>query len=157
MVRLWDLEKRTEVRRFERHPGRDTDAAFTPDGRYLLYGVDQTMRLWDVETGKEVRRFSGHEGEVEHMAFSHDGRRALSAGRDGTVRLWDVGTAKELQAVAGDPTGGIPRLLYSSGLQEPFVAPRAAGVAFSPDDRQALAVWTDGTVRVWRLPPDEKK
>src|SRR5262249_8459560 len=153
-LRLWDVEQGKEVRRFEGQSGSFNPAVFSPDGRYVLSGgPDKSLRLWEVETGKEVRLFSGHARWVRHLAFSHDGRRALSGGSDGTVRLWDVSTARELQVFGGDPTGGIPRV-FDIGMQpEPFFLLTADLVAFSPDDRQALSFWRDGTVRLWRLPP----
>jgi WD40 repeat protein len=157
-VRLWDVERGEEVRRFEGETGFVWQAVFSLDGRYVLFGGnDRTMRLWEVETGKEVSRFVGHARGVTSVAFSPDGRRALSGARDGTVRLWDVSTAKEIQAFGGNPTGDNPRLDAFETAGEVFMIPHVIAVAFTPDGRQALTAWSDGTVRLWRLPPNEKE
>jgi COMPASS component SWD3 len=67
--------------------------AFSPDGRLLASGSEDTVKLWDVETGQEVRTLRGHTDWVRSVAFSPDGRLLASGSQDGTVKLWDVGVA----------------------------------------------------------------
>ena len=101
-LRLWDVATGQEIRRFEGHTNSVADAAFSPDGRFVLSaGCDLTLRLWDVRTGKELRRFLGHTDWPRSVAFSPDGRTAISGARDRTVRLWDVETGKELRQFNG--------------------------------------------------------
>jgi WD40 repeat protein len=87
---LWDLEAARPVREYAGHQGPVACVAFSPDGRALSGGSDQTVRLWDVAGGQELCCLKGHAGSVEAVAFSPDGRRAASASRDGTVRLWQL-------------------------------------------------------------------
>ena len=84
---------------------RSPDAAFTPDGRYVLSGsYDLTLRLWRlpraVSAGTRRRGppLRGARGEVWGVALAPDGRRAVSCGEDRTVRQWDVDTGKEIRA-----------------------------------------------------------
>jgi WD40 repeat protein len=58
-------------------------AAFTPDGKHLLFIDPGTaLRLYEVSSGKEVRRFQGHTARVTDVAVSADGQRALSCSFD---------------------------------------------------------------------------
>ncbi len=117
-VRLWELERNIELRRFVGHTASVWSVAFSPDTsppnpslrigeggrgvRLALSGsADGSVRLWDVETGRELRRLDGHAGLVTCVAFSPDGRKALSAGYDHAVCLWDLQTGQELKRFKG--------------------------------------------------------
>lgn len=46
-MRLWNLETRRPIRRYEGHTGPITCLAVSADGRYFLSGSeDQTIRQW---------------------------------------------------------------------------------------------------------------
>ena len=93
-IRLWELEKGKELRRFLGHTDVVAAVAFSPDGKRLISASsDHTVRLWDVETGKELQRIIAHRGVVQGVSFSPDGRRAASVGD--MVRLWDLATGKQ--------------------------------------------------------------
>jgi WD40 repeat protein len=133
-VRLWDLEKGTEVRCFEGHKGGVWRAVFSPDGgRALTAGNDRTIRLWDVHTGEQLRFIREHTAEVSCVAFSPDGRRAVSTGYDRTIRLWDLATGEELGRFV-EREGGTWAVAYVPG-------------------GQALFGNSEGAVKLWQLPP----
>ena len=49
--------------------------AFSPDGRTLLTGCDDSSaRLWDVATGRQIGPTLRHDDAVLGVAFSPDGR-----------------------------------------------------------------------------------
>jgi len=72
------------------------------------------------------------------VALSADGRRALSGGGGRVLQLGDVDTGKELRRFEG----------HTETIW---------GVAFSPDDQQALSGSGDGALRWWRLPDPPAK
>jgi WD40 repeat protein/transcriptional regulator with XRE-family HTH domain len=116
---------------FSDHSDWVQDAAFSPDGRYLLTGgTDKTARLWQVRTGQTIQIFKGHTGAVNGVAFSPDGRSALTASQDKTARLWDVQSGKEIRTFNGHTD-------------------QIWGVAFSPDGKQVLTGSYDDTARLW--------
>lgn len=74
---------------------RATNAAFSPDGKYLLCGDDRGgLRLWNLETAQQQwpqtseTAAPAHNGAVTTIAFAANGKFAVSAGVDGTAWLW---------------------------------------------------------------------
>jgi WD40 repeat protein len=68
------------------HEGWVSDAALSPDGRFLATCsfIDQTVRVWDVEKATEIRRMVA--GPVWAVAISPDGR-LLAASIEGAETL----------------------------------------------------------------------
>lgn len=128
-VKLWQAATGRVIHSFER--SRDgygegyrptvLAVAFSPDGKLILAGSDETLRLWDAESGALLRSIKGHAGTVQSVAFSPDGTRLLSGSKDGAVKLWDVATGGLLRTIeAQHPTG-------------------VRAVAFSPDGKSVLS------------------
>ena len=86
-MRLWDIKRERELRRFEGHTGPVESVAFSPDGRSALAGESRTVRVWDVQSGRQRHSFAGHTGGVYGVAVSPDGRFVLSGAEDRAVRL----------------------------------------------------------------------
>jgi WD40 repeat protein len=71
------------------HVGAVRDAAFSPDGKYVVTGSwDKTARVWETQTGKIVSELGGHEDAVLNVAFSPDGKYVVTASKDKTARVW---------------------------------------------------------------------
>lgn len=154
VLRLWDLGKAAEVRRFEGHTSWINRVAFSSDGTLAVSGggckvygeadrggagrgyvsEDCTVRVWEVATGEELARFDDHTEPVVAVAFSPDNTRVLSGAYDGAVLLWDLKLRK-----------AVGRLTRHHGA--------VRDVAFSPDGKFAVSGGKDATVRVWKLPP----
>jgi WD40 repeat protein len=101
------------------------------------------VRLWDVKSQKEVRCLKGHKDWVVSGAFCRDGSRLLTGtwpsrgGGDAVpgpseLILWDVTTGKPLRTIDVTPSN-------------------VAGLAISPDGRQALSCGNAGLVELWDL------
>ena len=57
------------------HTDRISQIAWSPDGRMLASGSDDTtIRLWDTETGESLGILKGHAGAIRGVVWSPDGR-----------------------------------------------------------------------------------
>lgn len=132
MVRIWNLETRTQLElKFKGHRS-GTAVAFSWDGKRLSNGT-VIRDLEGTDENHEMELTNPHK-YVTAVAFSLDGKRVICGTRNGTVGVWD--------AEKGTP---LAWALEESGEGS------VAFVAFSPDGKRVLADSDDKTLRVWDL------
>jgi WD40 repeat protein len=136
---LWDVENGVRLRR----RFTDTDAirvlAFSPDGKTLAYGDDETIILWDVWGGRGLGDpLIGHSDRVNALAFSTDGKTLASGAEDRTIILWELERRVSLGSPLRQPG------LIGGGYNG------TGGVAVSPDGR-TLATTHSEDILLWDL------
>src|SRR5262249_34365308 len=88
---LWDAATGRELQTMTSHTAAIRATAFSPDGRLLASGGDDSsIKLWDTATGREIITLAGRSVSLTALTFSNDGKLLLSGSYDGSVRLWDV-------------------------------------------------------------------
>ncbi|GMI38515.1 hypothetical protein TeGR_g6717, partial [Tetraparma gracilis] len=66
-----------------------SNAAFSPDGEYVVSGSGKDVFIWSVRAGKLERVLRGHSDLVEKVVWSAGARQVVSAGKDGSVVVWE--------------------------------------------------------------------
>lgn len=148
---LWDAESGEEIYRLAGHQSRVNCLDFSPDGKTILSGSNDTLvgypgsslLLWDVATGQAIRGFQGDLGIVTAVRFSPDGLTALSGSIDGgfgpdriSLIYWDIGTGHELRRFTGDE--------------------QITSIDFDPDGKTAITSDFIGVIKQWNLRTGEQ-
>jgi WD40 repeat protein len=134
-IRLWDLERKTQLASWKAHSSGIICLAISPDGLVLASSSaedEDSVKLWSIPDGKLKATPSGHKLGVFGVAFSPDGRLLASASVDDTCRLWETATGNQIIALAGHKGG-------------------AFHAAFSPDGRTLVVGTGDKKVKLWNV------
>jgi WD40 repeat protein len=109
-----------------RHERAVSDAAFSPDGKFVVTASADTAQVWEVKTGLRTGPPLRHNAPVDRAAFSADGNWVITRSEDGKARVWQTFGGQQI----GLPLGhGIP-ILWA---------------AFSPDGKRVVMASADGT------------
>ena len=122
------------------HEGEITSLAFSPDGKTLISGAEDTgIRTWEVESGRLIRCYYGHEFSVMTVGFLPDNRTVYSIDQAGTVRTWDLSE--------GDRPG------LATHRTETMQAMQAEAAAVPTNGAVAAIRSGSGELHLWRMDP----
>jgi len=105
--------------------------AFSPDGKRILTGTDQSIGVWNVVEGSLIAQLPGHSAGIVGVAVAPDGH-IVSADITGTVKMWPA-----------DLRGAVTALHGSFSVNQ--------GVTVSQDGAVAVLAQMDGGLVAWQL------
>ncbi len=171
-LRVWDTARGKMSHEYHLDLGEIHCIAISMDGHSAFCGMAESLAcLVDLATGRVQRRYEGQTSLLHGIAVSPDGRLLLSGGARGKAVMWSVADGKKVAELDGHAVrfskdgkrillgcnDTTLRLLATSDMRElhRFRGHRAyiQGVAFSPDGDYGLSGSWDGTLRLWKLPP----
>ena len=152
-----------------------TNIAFSPDNNLLASGFGPlTVRLWQVSDGQAIHELEGANARV--LAFSRNGEILAALGQGTNVDLWRVRDGELLPPSLTGHTHMVATLAISMDSQtlvtaSPDIEVRrwqisdhkrlytlkedgtnVLSVLLSGDGQTLMAVYRDGTVKVWQVP-----
>jgi WD40 repeat protein len=110
MVRLWNADTRSEIKRFKAHQHYCAFVSFSPDSRLLATAsrVDAEVKLWDARTVQQLAVLPHFAQEAFFVGFSPDAKRfvtvastAYSRGIPPEVSIWDTASRQKLVQLQG--------------------------------------------------------
>lgn len=142
LVKIWNVEKGTEVATLREHGGWVHGLAYNFDGTQIATGGGASspgvVKIWETKTYKQALVLREHERTVSSVAFSPDGKWLASGSADRKVRIWDVETGDLKATLTGHEH-------------------TVSGVAFRPDGKQLASCSWDGTIRTWSFPKEKQE
>jgi WD40 repeat protein len=105
VVRVWDVQTKSEVRGLRGHTDWVTSVAFGPDGRFVASVAaekDNTVRVFELPPLDNTGAAGGHVLAVKAVAVSPDGKFVATASKDQTIKVWDLATGREVATLIGD-------------------------------------------------------
>ncbi|MDP8963879.1 MAG: serine/threonine protein kinase [Cyanobacteriota bacterium] len=153
-IKLWEVNTGQELRLLKVNSKKFISffpsVAFSPDGQTLATSnADQSIKLWNVSRGQELRTLIGHSDLVNCVAFSPDGSTLATASWDGSIRLWDVSTGHRQNTLEEDSNAQEKGMVW-------FVAfSRDGQTLVSLHVNTDLNIYSDNTIKIWRVPSYE--
>lgn len=147
-IQIWNITTGECIFKVEKKMENIIELQFSPDNNTLaiIEGSDK-IRLWDIES-ETLKYTLNTDTSPEILTFSPDSSELAVGYTDGIVRLWNLDT--------GSTSSTIKRMLKTAIRQKPirmFQGHTDKGtfkaITFSPDGKQIICAYTDGTVRLW--------
>jgi len=132
-VRVWDLERGTQVHALQGHTDWIRAVVVSSDNRWAIStGDDQTIRIWDIESGLLLRVLGGHGDWPKTLAITPDNRHILVAGDGRNIRILALENGTTVHTLRGH--------------RGPVNA-----IALTADGKHVCSASDDRTLRVWEL------
>ncbi|MCA9114179.1 MAG: protein kinase [Planctomycetaceae bacterium] len=129
-ARIWDVQTGAELHQLELGGSAGSDAAFTPDGKFVLYGRSESrLPLWSTATGELTPLPDGPPVDARAVKVSPDGTLVATGGQK--ICLWSL------------PAGELVRQLETDGF--------CYSLTFTPDGERLITGHPGIGMSVWNV------
>ncbi|XP_016948415.1 WD repeat-containing protein 18 [Drosophila biarmipes] len=91
LLHVWPINKQEQMAQLRFVvPGKVNALALTPDGNFLVAGIQENIYLWHLNSGRMLNTLSKHYQAVTCLRFTDNGEHFISGGKDGAVLVWDL-------------------------------------------------------------------
>ena len=176
-VELWDLASGECRWSIDAHHSSVRCIEFSPDGEAIASSCGgRDIKVWDAATGSLKCELKGYEEDPNALAFSADSRALVSCYNGWTARIWDVAESRYVGKFRS--RGPEYALCFSPDGQELAVASFGCiwifdavswkmleafdghwsfirSIKYTPDGKCLITGSSDGTVKTWRIRPED--
>ncbi len=132
MVQLWNIQTFQRVFVIKNDGSFFIKSSFfSPDNKYILLVLSNSVSLFEVNSGKFIRSIRGPADRINSASFSPDGRKLVLGADDNIIALYDIETGKVIKELNHG---------YLKDINS---------VSFNPDGRYVVSGSSDDTVKVW--------
>jgi WD40 repeat protein len=183
-VQVWDASNFELLKQWRAHEGKIYAAAFDPTGVNLATASwDRTIKVYRTDTWDLVTHLRRHSASVFCLAFSPFRKFFVGGSENGEVKLFETGVPTEVESLRPHADAVVAAAFSRSG--ERFITASFDGraflyrcfegrtyrlvrefrnqggrfysVAIAPDQSMVVAGSEDGTLRLWKVPSEERK
>jgi len=145
-VIVQDINSGVTVAKFGAAGSNFNPCCFSPDGRLVAAGANNTIHIWDI-TGSGphlVETFVGHTKDITSLVFSSPST-LISASGDKSVKFWQI------SALPTDPTMTDPKSTPLTLVPAKSTAPKVKNGTIIPSGLP------DGVIKTWGIPAGPRK
>jgi WD40 repeat protein len=172
-ARLWDVEKRKVIAKWEGHTRLVGALCWSGDGKQVLSGSwDGTARVWDMKSGKTVLAIKTGHDWVNAVVYSPDATKITTGGRDkNALKIWDAKTGELFKTLKQDQgvwslawtsdgkkliTGSFWIRIFDTTTWQQIAILRGHNhvvfyISLSPNERFLASASIDKTARLWNI------
>jgi WD40 repeat protein len=133
---IWDALTGKELRKFKKANSTCTscicEAVITPDNKYILTAIDDSVKMFDRTTGSLIHVFYGQGSDPEVLRVSDDGK-FLTGIEYGVAEIWDIKSGK---------------LIFKSG---DYTENKILSVSISPDSKHVITGSEKRVSEIWDI------
>jgi WD40 repeat protein len=131
-LKFWTLPPVASKTLGEAYGDAVTSLALSSDGNsYVSGSADKSVRLANTMNGQLIREFKGANTGLESVALSPNGALIAAGTADKRMLIWQANDGRILANLASPATG----------------------LAFHPNSNQLLTGGSDGSLKLWAMPP----
>lgn len=105
LIHIWPINDQEQVPGIRYvAPGKVNTLSVSPDGNFLVAGIQESIYIWEICSGTMLNLLSKHYQSIKVIKFTDDGSHFISAGEDGSVIVWNLTICSKYTTTSQEPT-----------------------------------------------------